>query len=222
MAIALVAQDVNTSTTPSGSNAVITITSTTAGLLLVLAIHMQSSTATVTGVSDSGGNTWSKAVDLSTSGSYTGLWYLENCPAGITSVTATESTGIAYSGDVTQWSGVLSAASLRTTNFTNVATSPNRTGAVTSTSGDLVIGAISANSATARTLSAPFIALTDGTLPASFTAKQAYYLTPGGSDEAQWTTASAANTGGVIVAFKPAAAAAAQAVPYLLGQHGFY
>jgi hypothetical protein len=217
VAIALVSQDANTSSTPSGSSAAITCTSTTAGNLLVLTIHLQSSSATITAVTDSSGpaaGTWQKAVDLSTSGSYTGIWYRENVPAGITSVTATQSTGISYCGVVSQWSSVATASSLRTTNFTNVATSPNRTGAVTAVAGDLAIGAISANSATTRTLQAPFTGFTQGVIPSSFTGQEAYDLpSTGGSLEAQWTTASAANTGGVIAVFMPAAGAAAAVPP---------
>lgn len=203
---ALVRQAVNASASPSGTNAITAITASDAASLLVLTIHVQSTTVTVTSVTDSGANTWTKAVDLSTSGSYTGIWYLANCPAGITSVTATESAGTAFSGNVSEWSGAETASPVRATNFTNVSTSPNRSGAATATAGDLAIGAISANSGTARTLSVG-TALTTGTLPAGFTALHAYDVAAaGGSEEMQWTTASGANTGGVIALFKPAAA----------------
>jgi len=208
MAITLVRQAVNTSTSPSGTSAAITITATDASNLLVLTIHVQSSTTTVTSVTDSAGNTWTKAVDLSTSGSYTGIWYLANCQAGITSVTATESTGTGFSGNVSEWSGADTVTPVRATNSIAVTTSPNRAGAATATAGDLAVGAISANSSTTRTLTAG-TALTTGTLPAGFTALHAYDIAAvGGSEELQWTTGSSANTGGVIALFKPATAAA--------------
>lgn len=206
MAIALVAQDANATSGPSGANATIACTSSTAGNLMVLVIHVQSTTVVVNSVTDNLGGAWVKAVDLSTSGSYTGIWYLVNCPAGITSVTAVESAGTAFNGNVSQWSGVVTSAPVRATNTAAVTTSPNRTGTASATAGDLAIGGISANSATARTLSAPFTALTTGVVPASFSGLHAYDL-PGssGTEEGQWTTASAANTGGVIALFIPAA-----------------
>lgn len=205
MAIALVAQDANATSSPSGSNAVITCTSSTAGNLLVLVIHIQSSSTVVNSVTDNLAGTWVKAVDLSTSGSYTGIWYRANCPAGVTSVTAVESTGTAFTGNVSQWSGVATSAPVRATNTAAVITSPNRTGTASATAGDLAIGGISANSATARTLTTPFTALTTGVLPSGFSGLHAYDLpSSSGTEEAQWTTASAANTGGVIALFIPA------------------
>src|SRR6266536_3539576 len=162
----LVAQGVNSTSSPSGVTAnTPTGASSTAGNLLVLEIHLQSSSETVTSVTDNLGSTWSKAVDLSTTGSYTGIWYLANCPAGITNVAATESLGTSFDSNVSEWSGAATSGVLRTTNSAAVTTSPNRTGTVTTLTGDLVIGAISANSATARSLSAPFTALTEGVLP---------------------------------------------------------
>lgn len=213
MAIALVAQDANATSGPSGSNATITCTSSTAGNLLVLVIHVQSTTVVVNSVTDNLGSTWVKAVDLSTSGSYTGIWYLANCPAGVTSVTAVESVGTSFNGNVSQWSGVATTTPVRATNTAAVITSPNRTGTAAATAGDLAIGGISANSATARTLSAPFTALTTGVVPASFSGLHAYDL-PGssGTEEGQWTTASAANTGGAIALFIPASGGPATVV----------
>lgn len=204
MAIALVAQDANSSSTPSGSSAPVACTSSTAGNLMVLSIHVQSTTTVVNSVTDNLGSVWVKAVDLSTSGSYTGIWYLANCGSGVTTVTATLSASTSYNANVSQWSGAAASSTVRSTNSAAVLSSPNRTGTVTATAGDLAIGAISSNSATARTLSAPFTALTTGTLPANFTGSHAYDLPGSGSEEAQWTTASGANTGGVIALFIPA------------------
>lgn len=204
----LIAQDANASSTPSGAVATIACTSTTAGSLLVLCIHVQSSSTTITSVTDSSGppgGTWLLATSLLTTGSDTEIWYRENIPAGITSVSATMSVGTSYDGDVTQVGGVATSNSLRATNTSTTTASPNNTGAVTALAGDYIIGGVSANSATARTQSPPFNALTTGALPASFTGSQGYLIPEvDGSYDAQWTTASASNTGGAIAAFKNA------------------
>jgi hypothetical protein len=209
-AATLIAQDVNTTSTPSGNVATIACTSTTAGNLLALTIHIQSSSVTVSSVTDNLGGTWTQAVPLLTSGSDTEIWYRPNIPAGITSVSATMTTGTSYDASVVQVAGLATAGPVRATNTAATAASPNNTGSVAAIAGDFLLGGISSNSATARTQMVPFNALTTGTLPASFTGSQGYLIpTADGTFDAQWSTSSAANTGGVIVAFKNAAAAGA-------------
>lgn len=210
MTATLIASTGGTTATPAGTSAQVTIPASTAGSLLALVIHIQSTSAVATSVTDDVGGTWAKAIDLSTTGSYTGIWYRNNVPAGITTVTATESSGVSFSAVVQEWSGIDTTTPVRATNFTTVTASPNVSGTVTATSGDVVIGAISANSSTARTLSsADWTAIADATLPANFTAKQAYKISTGGSEQATWTTGSASNTGGVVAAFAAASGAPA-------------
>lgn len=192
-------QAVNTSSSPSGVTATIPITATAQHMLLALVIHLQSSSATVTSVTDSGGGTWLKAIDLSTAGSYTGVWYRDDVPAGLTSVIATMSVGTSYDASVTEWEGT---AGLRGSASTAVTTSPNTTGPVAALAGDLIIGGISSNSATARTIVTPTSELIPGVLPASFTGSQGYLLPQAdGSYSLDWTTGSASNTGGVVAVF---------------------
>lgn len=203
-------QAVNTSSTPSGAVATIAITATAQHMLLALVIHLQSSSSTVLSVSDSGGGTWVKAVDLSTAGSYTGVWYRDDVPAGLTSVIATMSVGTSYDASVTEWEGT---AGLRGSASTAVTTSPNTTGSVAALAGDLVIGGISSNSATARTIVTPTSELIPGVLPAAFTGTQGYLLPQAdGSYSLDWTTGSASNTGGVVAVFANPASPPAAAV----------
>lgn len=206
MTVGLAAQSVNLTATPSvGNTAIIAITPTVAHSLLVLTIHMQTSVAGVTSVTSAPGGTWTKAVELLTSGSYTAIYYLPDCPAGIASVSAVLSAATSYDANVSQWSGMALASVLTDTGSGARTTSPNTSALVDATAGDLVIGAISSNSAVARNIVAPATQLNTGVLPASFTGSGGYYIPPApGSYEITWTTSSGANTGGVAATFAQA------------------
>jgi hypothetical protein len=205
----LVAQSPNTTATPAGAVATVACAPSSAHNLAALIIHIQSSSTTVTSVTDNLGGTWLQAASLLTSGSSTEVWYRPDIPAGITSVAATMSAGTSYDGLVVEVAGVATASPVRATNTAATTSSPNDTGSVAALAGDFLLGGVSANSATARTQLSPFVALATGVLPASFTGAQGY-LIPGadGTYDAQWSTASASNTGGVLAAFKNAAAPA--------------
>lgn len=104
MAIALNQQAVNNST---ASTVVVTITATASGALLVACISFATaSSQTITGVTDSAGNTWHAltAQFHTGSNSYNQIWYSFNA-ASVTSVTATGSSTAAKGMNVTSWTG---------------------------------------------------------------------------------------------------------------------
>jgi endoglucanase len=211
-AVALVAQTASTTTT--GNPKSLTIPAAGVGNLLVLHAAIQSTTITVSSVTDNGGGTWVRAVGLAAS-SREEIWY-RSAPAGApTTVTATTSTAGTLMMIVSEWSGIDLASALLNTASSTTAASPNTTGAETAgTAGDLIIAGFAVNSATARTITVG-TELVKPTLPSSFNTAGAYLITGDTSaHDIQWTTASAASTAGVSALFKAGGAAPSAPVTF--------
>lgn len=102
MAIAIDQQAANNS---AATTVVNTITATAAGALLVACVsYATASSNTITGVTDSAGNTWTALTARFQSGtnSYCQIWYSLNA-ASVTSVTATGSSSSAKGMNVSSW-----------------------------------------------------------------------------------------------------------------------
>lgn len=118
MAIALDQQAANNS---AATTVVATITATASGALLVACIsYATASSQSISGVTDSAGNTWhSLTAQFHTgSNSYNQIWYSFNA-ASVTSVTATGTSSGAKGINVTSWTGFSTTDPLEQSTGTN-------------------------------------------------------------------------------------------------------
>ena len=129
------------------TNAVTFTSAQTAGDLNVAVVSWKSSTATVTSVTDSRGNTYALAVGPTTSTGNTqqSIYYAKNivsAAAGANTVSATFSTAIASELRVLEYSGINTTAPLDVTaTATGTGTIANSGNATTTNANDLLVGA---------------------------------------------------------------------------------
>lgn len=142
----------------SGDTVSATISSTTAGHLLVAVVYSNGNNNDLapTGVTDSASHTWTKATGsdsaASDGGGFSDIWYYPNTTSGVTSVTATFSYAAGgtdgFNISVYEFAGAAVSSPLETGNAattvqSNAATSTSGTAAITtSTSGDVIVSGI--------------------------------------------------------------------------------
>ncbi len=139
------------------SNAVAFGSDNTAGNLLVAVIQVS---ADVTGVTDTRGNTWVKAVEEENAGAstYLELWYVENCAAGANTVTAANGFGASFAHVwVGEYSGVATSSALDQTAGGQSSTGNPDSGATATTAqaDELLVGGIANNGARTVTWTEP-------------------------------------------------------------------
>lgn len=216
MAIALDKQAVNNST---ASTVVVTIAATAPGALLVAAISFATaSSQTITGVTDSAGNTWTALTARFQSGtnSYFQYWYATNA-ASVTSVTATGSSTAAKGMNVTSWTGAQPLAFEQEAGTGAAASTTMTASAVTTTNATTLVikGGNHNGSAAAGTLSwTGGTALTKPTGTSTGQSQDVAYklYTSSGQNEAtSWTIVSGAYGTSTAVFYEPAAPTAKSA-----------
>lgn len=183
----------------------------TAGDLLVALIGVRSaSTISISGITDTAGNTWVKA----NSAFHTGvngrieIWYAKNAGA-VTSITITPSASVAMSVNVAEFSGVDLAAPLdknATADNNAVTTFDSGTTAATAQASEVVIAAGAHTSANTETLdTAGFTPLTRAGAAANCVVIGAYRIVSAtGAQRVTWTMNAATTGGGAIATFKGA------------------
>jgi hypothetical protein len=182
---------------------------TGAGHALVAAIAVQAGTTTsVTSVTDSAGNSWTKGPVGLLSGSNTRIeiWYSAGA-APVAQVTANLSAPDLVSANVSEWSGVAATQAVDglagqgnasgTTAATPTITTTNPT--------DLVLGAINFPRAVSSTLATPGSTELADFSASSVSGHAAYtVVSAAGSQSLSWTLSGASTSGGAILALKAA------------------
>jgi hypothetical protein len=183
--------------------------STTAGDALVASIAIQAgSTASVTKVSDTAGNTWTKGPVGLLSGSSTRveLWYATNADP-VSGVTVTLSAEKAAAANVAEFSGVAGAAALDVSAGSGSASSTTAATPTIATTNatDLLVGAVNyPGTATAELTGTGFTALSPFAV-STLNGRAAYRVVSAtGSWSAVWTLSKASTSGGAILALKGA------------------
>ena len=127
----------------------VTITSSTAGNFIVVAVGHYTNSGTAPSVADNLASAYATAYNLASLSSpntstYQSVFYLENCPSGITTVTVTPGTSTS-SALVIEYSGVATSSALdaviSATKYTATSTSWTSNSIVTSIT-DLLIGVV--------------------------------------------------------------------------------
>jgi hypothetical protein len=211
-------------TAPTTKAVKVAIPATAAGNTLAVVVSMYAGTGRWVGtVSDSSGHAWNTADHVASAVPNTygraEIWWRAGVPSGISSVTVSQpstQTAIQYwTVKVLELSGVAQASAVdATATATNAARTRLSSGRVTApTGGEFALAAL-ASSKTSLQLGPtvpsagwkPLADLSKGSA-SELVARAAYYpgTTAGGQYEADWTSAVAANGGGAIVLFKPAA-----------------
>ncbi len=139
------------------SNAVAYGSNNTAGNLLVAVIQVS---ADVTGVTDTAGNTWQKAVEEENGGgaNYLEIWYVPNCASGANTVTAANSFGSSFCHIwVAEYSGADTSSPLDQTASDQNTTGDPDSGATSTTTqaNELLVGGIANNGARTATWTEP-------------------------------------------------------------------
>jgi hypothetical protein len=211
VSIALDQQAVNNST---ASTVVVTITATAPGALLLAAISFATaSSQTITGVTDSAGNTWTPLTARFQSGvnSYFQFWYSTNA-ASVTSVTATGSSTSAKGMNVTSWTSTVSPLLFEQEAGTASAASTTITAATATTTHAVTLVAKGANhngSATGGTLS--WTGASAATRPTATATGQSQelafklYTSSGQNEATTWTIVSGAWGTATAVFYEPTA-----------------
>jgi hypothetical protein len=180
-----------------------------AGHALVAAIAVQAGTTTsVTSVTDSAGNAWTKGPVGFLSGSNTRMeiWYSTGA-APIAQVTANLSAPDLVSASVSEWSGVATAqAADALAGQGNVSGTTAQTPSIATTNPtDLVLGAINFTRAVTSTLTTTGFSELDDFNASSVSGRAAYQVTSAaGSYSLSWALSGASTSGGAIVALKAA------------------
>lgn len=212
MAGALVQQKVATRGEPTTATT-LTVTpdaATTTGNLLVLCVGLASSGTTISGVSDSAGNTWVQGADAISSGGslrrHAAIWYCANA-ASVTSVTITVSANDYIGLNLSEWSGMAtsSVVDVTATSTPSATATTIRTGSATPTTSVILVGCttVAWEANAPGSLTAGWTGLTDYNA-ASYN-RAAYKAASGTAQEATWTVAVAQVWAGALVAFKEAA-----------------
>jgi calcineurin-like phosphoesterase family protein/fibronectin type III domain protein len=174
---------------------------------LVAAIAVQAGgSVSVTSVADSSGATWTKAAAGFLTGANTRieLWYRAGAPA-LTSVTVRLSTADVASANISEWQNVATVNPLDAGAAAGNASSTSAsTPAITTTSsGDLVLGAVNYQGAAVASLSASGFTALANFDASTMHGRIAYRLAPpGGPHRVSWTLSAATASGGAIVALR--------------------
>lgn len=227
----------------AAATVVTSITGGGSGRALVALISLRASTgSSVTGVTDSAGNTWTFASmgRHASSAARIEIWYCLNA-APVTSVTATLEAAVKAAMNVSEWQGVRTALAIEGVADTGGAGTALTSGPITTTVEDVVvIGAVTSTTTGTRTLDAGagFTALTAfRTTGGSDTIATAAYriTTATGTYHATWTEDASRNFGGAAIALRgltegpgsgPPPALSRQAFPITVGadtlEMGYY
>jgi hypothetical protein len=178
-----------------------------AGHALVAAIAVQAGTTTsVTSVTDSAGNTWSKGPVGFLAGSNTRIeiWYSTGA-SPVTQVTANLSAADIVSANVSEWSGV--AAAQAVDGFAgqgNASATTAPTPSITTTNAnDVVLGAINFPRAVSATLATPGFSALSNFNASTVSGRAAYDIVSAtGSYSLMWNLSGASTSGGAILALK--------------------
>lgn len=209
----------NVANNNSGATSVVVTISTTTGNLLVANIHVNSETAiTVTSVTDTASNTWTKAVNTTSStgsGNRAEIWYAANATA-VSSVTVTISAAQVVVANISEYSGVATSSPLdgtpqgvsRTSCSTggSACTSPSLT---TTNADDLLVTTLSVRNSGSPTFTGPgspwnLLTHAGNDRPSSYL-KPAYQIVAAtGTYSASWDMSVADTVDTAIVAFKAA------------------
>jgi hypothetical protein len=179
------------------------------GHALVAAIAVQAGTTTsVTSVTDSAGNAWTKGPVGFLSGSNTRveIWYSTGA-APVAQVTANLSAPDIVSANVTEWSGVAAAQAVDAlAGQGNPSADTAATPAIATTNADdLVLGAINFPRAVSATLSTPGFSALANFNASTVSGRAAYRIvSAAGSYSLAWTLSGASTSGGAILALKAA------------------
>ena len=187
-------------------------TASTSGDALVATVGLAAgSSASVTGITDSGGGNWTKGPVGFQSGtnSRVELWYRVGA-SSVSGVTVTLSVAKPASVSVSEWAGVAAASALDGSAQGGTASSSTvgTPSLVTSNASDLVIGAVNYPVAATSTLtSSAFASLDDFSYSTSVHGRVAYAVTSAaGSYGVAWSlSAASGGSGGAILALKAAA-----------------
>lgn len=221
---ALVHQATGTTST-AATTQVATLTSSTAGNLLVAIFsNAGGTTNSISAVSDSSSTAWTLATNGSTSGvtnTRTAMYYRANCPSGITTATATQGSAIGHWW-VAEFSGILTASPANTmspTDSTAASSTTIATPSIVTTAVDLLIAWWHSSTTTATSPGGIWV---DATTPtdASAMTKIAYSLDQAsGTYSATWTSlATAKNPGTATASFKAAAASTTPRAPLVVNR----
>jgi purple acid phosphatase-like protein/calcineurin-like phosphoesterase family protein len=205
--IALVKQ--GTGGTPAAASTLTVPISSVAGNALVAAIAVQAGTTTsVTGVTDSAGNTWTRGPVGLLSGSNTRIeiWHSTGA-APVAGVTVNLSAPDLASASVSEWSGI--AATQAVDAFAGRGNAESTTAATpaiaTTNANDLVLGAINFPRAAASTLATPGFSPLDNFAASTVSGRAAYRVVSAtGSHSVAWTLSAASPSGGAVLALKAA------------------
>lgn len=216
-AIAYVGSAAN-SASSSATSVTVTYSSTT-GNLLVATIHVNTETAiSVSSVTDTAGNTWTKAVNTTSStgsGNRAEVWYAANATA-VTSVTVTISAAQVHIANISEYSNVATVSPLdgtpqgvsRTTCSTggSACTSPSIT---TTNADDLLIAMLSVRNSGSPTFTdpgSPWNALTNvnNDRPSSYLRAAYQVVATTGTYSTSWGMSASDTVDTAIVAFKAA------------------
>jgi hypothetical protein len=201
-------QQVTNSSTASSSLAT-TIPDTVQGHMLIAIIATSSSTASVSSVTDTAGNTWVKATSGSGSANDSEIWYAANS-SPVTQVTVNLSASYAISVNIVEFDGMAATSPLDVAS--GQANANGKTfstpSATTTVNQDLIIGSLSyagGGSVTATTSGWNSLTMVNGTqsMQASFTVRAT------GAYSFGWSSGASIPTSTTIAAFKPAGSSGA-------------
>ena len=212
-------------TTASESGAATPLTTsgitTTSGNLLVAGISFDSGTLnTITGVTDSKGNTWSKATELD-SACLVSLWYAPNITGGAAhtvTVAYNDGVGSAIGVVVQEFSGIAATSPLdRTVSAQGTSTAPSSGATSATTQADeLVVGLVGwAGATTTPTLGAGYTNLGHISLTDASAAMQSKVVAATSAQTAAMTLAASRDWAAICATFKAASAAGTPGAGFL-------
>jgi Purple acid Phosphatase, N-terminal domain/Calcineurin-like phosphoesterase len=180
-----------------------------AGHALVAAIAVQAGTTTsVSSVTDSAGNAWTKGPIGFLSGSNTRveIWHA-TAAAPVSQVTVNLSAADIVSANVSEWSGLATAQPVDAlAGQGNASATTAQTPAITTANAnDLIVGAINFPRTVSSTLTTPDFARLDDFTASTVSGRAAYrVVTATGTYSLSWTLSGASTSGGAILALKGA------------------
>lgn len=178
-----------------------------AGHALVAAIAVQAGTTTsVTSVTDSAGNAWTKGPIGFLAGSNTRIeiWYSTGA-SPVTQVTANLSAADIVGANVSEWSGVAAAQAVDAfAGQGNASATTAPTPSITTTNAnDVVLGAINFPRAVSATLATPGFSALNNFNASTVSGRAAYDIVSAtGSYSLMWNLSGASTSGGAILALK--------------------
>jgi hypothetical protein len=179
-----------------------------AGNLLTAEISFGSTAVTVSGITDSQGNTWSLVKRQTYSGSFprtVEIWSAPNCAAGANSVTVDLSASTMAALWIQEWSGADAAGATDGTNgANNASTTTHSAGGVTTTVADCLVLAAWCLAGGYVGITAPADYTPVGAVDGNMRSGVFYRVVSGTATEnPAMTTASAVYSAGAMVAFQP-------------------